>query len=276
MRLVEHDQAVLRQRVVEKRLPEQHTVRHVLDHSLGRRAVLESNRVPNLLAESASKLLSHALRHGHRRHAPRLSAPDPSPAGVTALRQVLGHLRRLTGSGLADDHEHLVIVHRLDELVPQLENRERLALRLHGQGRLLAKRGRLSERLHLPLGHLVPSQAHAPELRGEVPLASLRHGILPRPVEVLRDGLQRRPLLLLLELPPLLRQRALRHRRALQTPVRVLHDLDRRHVPAICRLPRQERRLVLVDLNLNLLLRLLFVREQPLVFCVVRGVLLRL
>jgi hypothetical protein len=38
---------------------------------------------------------------------------------------------------------------------------------------------------------------------------------------------KRRSLLLLLELASLLGQRALRHRRALQTPVGVLDDLDR-------------------------------------------------
>ena len=57
-------------------LPEQHSVRHVLDDSLIGRAVLESDGVADLLPEQAAKLLRHALRHRHGRHPARLSAAD--------------------------------------------------------------------------------------------------------------------------------------------------------------------------------------------------------
>ena len=57
-------------------LPEQHSVRHVLDDGLVGRAVLEPDGVADLLPEQAAELLRHALRHRHGRHPPRLSAAD--------------------------------------------------------------------------------------------------------------------------------------------------------------------------------------------------------
>ena len=49
-----------------KQTPDLRTVRHVLDDGLLRRAVLEANRVADLLSELAPKLFGHTLgdRHG--------------------------------------------------------------------------------------------------------------------------------------------------------------------------------------------------------------------
>ena len=57
-------------------LPEQHSVRHVLDDGLVGGAVLEADGVAHLLAQQAPELLSHALRHRHGRHPARLGAAD--------------------------------------------------------------------------------------------------------------------------------------------------------------------------------------------------------
>ena len=57
-------------------LPEQHSVRHVLDDGLVGGAVLESDGVAHLLAQQAPELLRHALRHRHGRHPARLGAAD--------------------------------------------------------------------------------------------------------------------------------------------------------------------------------------------------------
>ena len=54
----------------------EHAVRHVLNHGRRSRAVLEPNRVPDLLAQITSKFFRDALRHGHRRDAARLRAAD--------------------------------------------------------------------------------------------------------------------------------------------------------------------------------------------------------
>ena len=57
-------------------LPEQHSVRHVLDDGLVGGAVLEADGVAHLLAQQAPELLRHALRHRHGRHPARLGAAD--------------------------------------------------------------------------------------------------------------------------------------------------------------------------------------------------------
>ena len=49
VRLVEHDDGVLLEVRVDQALPEQHAVRHVLDFRLGARAVLEADRVADLI-----------------------------------------------------------------------------------------------------------------------------------------------------------------------------------------------------------------------------------
>lgn len=98
--LIEHHQRVSRELRVYKTLSEQHAVRHVLDDSLGRRAVFEADRVANFLPQPATELLRHSLGNRHGRHAPRLRAGD-DPAGCEArLRHVLSHLGGLAGAGL--------------------------------------------------------------------------------------------------------------------------------------------------------------------------------
>ena len=57
-------------------LPEQHSVRHVLDDGLVGGAVLEADGVAHLLAQQAAELLRHALRHRHGGHPARLGAAD--------------------------------------------------------------------------------------------------------------------------------------------------------------------------------------------------------
>jgi len=49
MCLVQHNDGILRQVWVNKAFPQQHTVRHVLDHRLRTGAVFKSNCVANLI-----------------------------------------------------------------------------------------------------------------------------------------------------------------------------------------------------------------------------------
>ena len=51
VRLVQHDAGVAAHLGVDQRLPQQHTVRHVLDLCLRRGAVLEPDRVADLLTQ---------------------------------------------------------------------------------------------------------------------------------------------------------------------------------------------------------------------------------
>mmetsp|Transcript_33661 Transcript_33661/g.95231 ORF Transcript_33661/g.95231 Transcript_33661/m.95231 type:complete len:208 (+) Transcript_33661:2003-2626(+) len=163
-------------------------------------------------------------------------------------------------------------MHGLHQLVPQLEDGQALALLLHAADVLLPIGGRLTQRLGLPLRLLKAAEAHATELSRKVALALLRHGVLPRAAQVLGHCLQLRALLLLSELAALLHEGALRHCRPLQAAVWVLHNLDRAHLdPGLAALALEEKRLLLVDVNLVLLLGLEVKVEQPGAGLLVKG-----
>lgn len=57
VRLVQHDNGVLTEVGVDQAFAEQHALSHVLDLRLGRRAILETDGVTDLLAKSATELL---------------------------------------------------------------------------------------------------------------------------------------------------------------------------------------------------------------------------
>ena len=110
----------------------------VLEHRSLRRAVLEADRVADVVAELAPHLLRDARRHRHGRDAARLRAPhDLAATGVARLVQVLRDLRRLAAPRLADDDQHLVRVDGLEDLLAVREDRQALA---HLRERLLLRR----------------------------------------------------------------------------------------------------------------------------------------
>ena len=82
----------------------EHAVRHIFDHGRRARAVLEANRVPDLLSQIAAELLGDALRHTHRRDAPRLRAADHAATRQAHLGHVLRHLSGFATTGLADHY----------------------------------------------------------------------------------------------------------------------------------------------------------------------------
>mmetsp|Transcript_10769 Transcript_10769/g.44559 ORF Transcript_10769/g.44559 Transcript_10769/m.44559 type:complete len:210 (-) Transcript_10769:2539-3168(-) len=85
-----------------------------------------------------------------------------------------------------------------------------------------------------------------------MPVALGRHGILPRAREVPGHGIHLRLLQLLHHLAALLGQRAGSHRRALHAAVWVGHDADGAHLERLRCLAREECRLGLVELDLDL------------------------
>lgn len=107
--LVEHENRVLRHVGVDETLPLQHTVGHVLDLGLGARAILETNGVADLLAETASDLLGDTLGDRHSGDTTRLGAADLELVGESSFGEVLGHLSRLARSRVSDDDEDLVL-----------------------------------------------------------------------------------------------------------------------------------------------------------------------
>lgn len=141
--LVEDDDAVAVQIAFVERLAKHHTVRHVyevlllaqtqgerarrrptLDDGLLGCAVLETDAVADFGAELALgkegsvgerswiapsrthlHLLRDTLRDTHSGDTTRLRATDEAVLRVAFLVQELGELRRLAGTGLADDHD---------------------------------------------------------------------------------------------------------------------------------------------------------------------------
>ena len=69
-----------------------------------------------------------------------------------------------SGSQLSLQQGYRVRVDGLDELVAQLEDGQALALLLDGPHVAEPERGRLAQRLGLPLRHLEPAQPDAPQL----------------------------------------------------------------------------------------------------------------
>ena len=154
-----HDDAAVRVQVaLPQRLPQQHTVGHVLDDGVRSRAVLKTNGIANLGAELAPHLLRHALRDGHRRHAPRLRATDHAERGVSLLVHVLGHLRGLSGASLAHHDHDVVLSDDVHEVLAAAVHGQKLPLLLHG---LLLGKLRSSHRLIL---HVVAKLGTLPEV----------------------------------------------------------------------------------------------------------------
>lgn len=109
MSLVEHEDTVLRHVGVDKTLSLEHTIRHVLDLGLGRRAVLESDRVADFLSQSTSDLLGDSLSDRHGSDTTRLRASDLELVGESSLGEVLCHLRCLARSCVSNDDEDLIL-----------------------------------------------------------------------------------------------------------------------------------------------------------------------
>mmetsp|Transcript_7308 Transcript_7308/g.17712 ORF Transcript_7308/g.17712 Transcript_7308/m.17712 type:complete len:239 (+) Transcript_7308:1578-2294(+) len=150
--LVEHDQRVTRTVGIHKAFTQQHAIRHVLDHRLVAGAILKPNAVANLLSQPTPKLLAHTLGDRHGGDTTRLRDPDLAPGGVATLCEILWHLRRLSRPGLANDDENLVVGNRLQELVPQHKDGQRLPLLFDGEFVAVgvAKHGSATQRLLLP------------------------------------------------------------------------------------------------------------------------------
>mmetsp|Transcript_44560 Transcript_44560/g.90961 ORF Transcript_44560/g.90961 Transcript_44560/m.90961 type:complete len:290 (-) Transcript_44560:519-1388(-) len=206
VRLVKHDDGVGFDVGVDEALAQQHPVCHVLDGGLRGGAVLETDRVPHLLSEAAAELLSDALGDGHGRHPPRLRDPDPPCRRVPGLSKVLGHLRRLPRPCLSYHDEDLVLLHALEEGVPELEDGQPLPLLLDRLVRLPVPGGGAASAhgLSAPLLHLRRRRPDPRQLLGEHTLAGGSKRVRPGTPQILGCALHESTLLLILELTPLL------------------------------------------------------------------------
>jgi hypothetical protein len=103
--LVQDDTRVLAHVRIDQRLSKQQTVRHVLDLRVRPGAVLESDRVPDLLSETATDLFGDSFGDRCGSDSTRLGTPDLTSVGETFLGEILGELGCLSRAGLSDDDE---------------------------------------------------------------------------------------------------------------------------------------------------------------------------
>ena len=146
----------------------------------------EPDGVPHLLSQATPKLLGDTLGDGHGSNSAGLGAAHLAPHAEPLLRQVLGDLRSLTAARLPNDDQDLVVVHGLDEVLPQLEDWQPLTLLQDGQGCLTPVRCLIAtKRGFLPLGEF-RRRSHGVEIYSEVaiPRALGAHGVYPGLVDV--------------------------------------------------------------------------------------------
>mmetsp|Transcript_49286 Transcript_49286/g.127098 ORF Transcript_49286/g.127098 Transcript_49286/m.127098 type:complete len:508 (+) Transcript_49286:2003-3526(+) len=159
----------------------------------------------------------------------------------------------------------------LEQLVPQLEDRQALTLLLDRLAGLLSEGHGLADVELLPLRQLVGGLPETAQRLRHGTLTRLRSWIFPRPVHVLRDRVQQTLLHRLARLAPLLGQRGLSRGRARQAAVRLLDNLHRRQRHAgLGRLAAQEDGLRLLELNLVVFLDVA-VGEQALLLVAVQA-----
>lgn len=125
MGLIQHNDGILADVWVDETLSLEHTIRHVLDARFRTRAVLETDRVTDFLSKPATNFLRHTFRHGHCSYTPGLSATYLAPVSEALLGQILGHLRRLAGTGITNNDKDLVLYYNQnDSLCGNLSNND--------------------------------------------------------------------------------------------------------------------------------------------------------
>jgi hypothetical protein len=130
--LVDDHDRVRGQVGLEQELAQQHAVRHVLDDCVGGCVVVETNSVPDLLAQLHLHFFAHTFSDAHCRYSSRLSAAYLALLCVPVFVEELGQLGRLARSCLADHYDHLVVADQLHQLLPEFEDRQRFLDQLHG------------------------------------------------------------------------------------------------------------------------------------------------
>lgn len=101
-------------------LAQQHAVGTKFEDGAGSiRNIFKANGVAHLLAQTYIHFIGHATGNARGGHAAGLCAGNARDAGSpqSQLQQELWNLRRLTRTRFAFDNGHLVVLHRLHELL---------------------------------------------------------------------------------------------------------------------------------------------------------------
>jgi len=106
---IKHDDGVPSDIRINDTFSLQHTVRHELDLGLGACAILETDRIPDLLAQPTAHFFCHSLCDRHGGNTTRLRTTNLPALGETCFCEVLDDLRGLPGSRVSDDDKDLVL-----------------------------------------------------------------------------------------------------------------------------------------------------------------------
>ena len=117
VRLVNNDRVIGVEEAVALHLREQNTVRHELDRSRFRHAVVEADGVANGLADLLIQLVRDALGDGACGQTTGLRVTDESAASAAEFQADLGDLRGLTGTGFTSDNDDLVVADGLRDVL---------------------------------------------------------------------------------------------------------------------------------------------------------------
>ena len=119
MRLVQHNYRVLADIWVNEAFSLEHAVCHVFDPRLWARAILKTDCIANLLAETTADLLSNTFCHRHSSDTTGLCAADSTIVYVAVFSKILRHLSCLPGSRVPNDDEDLVLLQTVSKLVEE-------------------------------------------------------------------------------------------------------------------------------------------------------------
>ena len=102
---------VCTQRRINHKLPQQHTIGHVLNNRILRGIILKPDGIPDLLSQLNFHLLGNSGGNRHGCYSSWLGASNLFISlGVSDLVEVLGKLGGFAGTGLADHDDDLVLV----------------------------------------------------------------------------------------------------------------------------------------------------------------------
>ena len=109
-------------------LSQKHTIRHILEHCFVASAILEPDRIANLIANFGPHFLCDTCSNRHCSYATRLRTPNLLTAScVAGFMKVLWQLRRLSRTSFGHDNEHLMFFNRVKEFLAIGIDWERLA-----------------------------------------------------------------------------------------------------------------------------------------------------
>ena len=124
MRFIDNDGVVLHQQAILLDLRQQNTVGHQLDHGVVADVIAKPDFIADATARLRLQLLGDTVGDGSRGQTTRLGMADQPFQPAAQLHADFWQLGGFTRTGLSGDDHHLVIAHRLENLLFFLANRQ--------------------------------------------------------------------------------------------------------------------------------------------------------